>query len=194
MSLLRAHLNGYGYQALDPGESRRWERAFEEGREDAYCELFGPDKIPDEIGSFLGYFMVRKVIAGADLLKAAGTVTKKLARWLRDEGHIDDAAAADTSDQAADASRDLPRASRLTDLLTETSMRTPAFDSDDDTVIEDSLPITRIEPAKLWFGGHGPIDVPRGASDLAQIGWEAWVVLAHQGGRWWLLENGIVYA
>ena len=107
---------------------------------------------------------------------------------------IIDAAAADTSDPAADASRDLPQAARLTDLLTETSMRTPAFDVDDDTVIEDSLPIARIEPAKLWFGGHGPIDVPRRASDLAQIGWEAWVVLAHHGERWWLLENGIVYA
>jgi hypothetical protein len=37
----------------------------------------------------LGYFMVRKVIAGPSLLRTAGTVTKKLAAWLAAQGYAD---------------------------------------------------------------------------------------------------------
>ena len=44
----------------------------------------------ENLGEFLGYFMVRKVVAGQELLRAAGTVTKKLARWLHDQGFIDE--------------------------------------------------------------------------------------------------------
>ena len=104
VSLLRDHLNGYAYQTLNRAEQRRWEQASEAGEgEDAYCAIFDPERIPGEIGSFLGYFMVRKVIAGAELLKAAGTVTKKLARWLHEHGYIDAETAAGVTEQAADA-------------------------------------------------------------------------------------------
>ena len=40
--------------------------------------MFGPEKIAENLGEFLDYFMVRKVIAGQELLKASGTVTGKL--------------------------------------------------------------------------------------------------------------------
>jgi len=194
VSLLRDHLNGYAYQALNQAEQGRLEHAGEDGDgERAYCAIFGPEKIPGELGSFLGYFMVRKVIAGADLLKAAGTVTKKLARWLHEHGYIDAETAADVTEQAADAARELPAAARLSDLLTALSMRTPPAGIDEDAVIEDTLAITRIEPGKLWFGGHGPLAVPKQASDSAQLGWEAYVALVEHRGRWWLLENGAVY-
>jgi len=156
LSLLRDHLNGYAYQALNRADQRRWEQASAGEAEGAYCAIFGPERIPGEIGSFLGYFMVRKVIAGAELLKAAGTVTKKLARWLHEHGYIDAESAADVTEQAADAGRELPAAARLSDLLTDVSMRTSPAGIDEDSVIEDTLAITRIEPGKLWFGGHGP--------------------------------------
>ena len=194
VSLLRDHLNGYAYQALNRADQRRWEQASEGGEgEGAYCAIFGPERIPGEIGSFLGYFMVRKVVAGAELLKAAGTVTKKLARWLHEHGYIDAETAADVTEQAADAGRELPAAARLSDLLTDVSMRTSPAGIDENSVIEDTLAITRIEPGKLWFGGHGPLAVPPQASDIAQLGWEAYVALVDHRGRWWLLENGAVY-
>ena len=41
--------------------------------------IFGPEKIPGNVAEFLDYFMVRKVMCGKDLMRAAGTVMKKLA-------------------------------------------------------------------------------------------------------------------
>jgi hypothetical protein len=86
VALLRHSLDGYAYMALDGDERRRWEAEFEANEEGAVCRLFGPEKIPGHLGEFLDYFMVRKVIAGQELLKASGTVTGKLARWLAAHG------------------------------------------------------------------------------------------------------------
>jgi len=85
VELLRHSLNGYGPNALGQAEHRRWEKAFDSGDEEAFCHLFGPERIVGHLSEFLGYFMVRKVIAGQELLRSAGTVTKRLAEW-----HISD--------------------------------------------------------------------------------------------------------
>lgn len=53
-----------------------------------YCGTFGPKEAIENIGMFLGYFMADKVICGKGTLQAAGTVTRKLAKWLQQEGHI----------------------------------------------------------------------------------------------------------
>jgi hypothetical protein len=47
VELLWMHLNGYGHSELSGAELRRFERAFEEGDEDAFCHLFGPDRRAD---------------------------------------------------------------------------------------------------------------------------------------------------
>ena len=80
--LLRHCLNGYGHTGLSGLELKRWERAYEAGDEEAFCHLMGPEHLVDNLGEFLGYFMIRKVAAGQEVLRAAGTVTKSLARWL----------------------------------------------------------------------------------------------------------------
>ena len=194
--LLRSSLDNYGPNSLDRDERRRWERAFESDDE-AFCHLFGPEKIPEHLGEFLGYFMVRKVFAGQELLKASGTVTKKLVRWLQSHGYIDEEAAGDAVERAQDAGRDLPVADRLGDLLHDVIAAAPALDPEevaDQDWVEDYLAITEVEPGRIWFeGGVGPIAVPRAASDLAQPGWSLLVTAARHGGRWHLLEIGFVY-
>ena len=79
--------------------------------------MFGPEHILENVGEFLNYFMVSKVMAGADTLRASGTVMKKLAKWLAEHDYvrIDDAALA--IEQGADAARDLPAAEKLSTLL-----------------------------------------------------------------------------
>jgi hypothetical protein len=195
--LLRHSLDGYAYSSLDNEERRRWEKEFETNEEGAFCRLFGPEKIPPHLGEFLDYFMVRKVIAGQELLKASGTVTGKLARWLADHGYIDQDTAEDASDLARDAARDLPTADRLGMLLHDVTDRAPDIDPDqmaDEDWVEDYLEITDIEPGKIWFeGGVGPITVPRKASDLARPGWSAFITAANLAGRWHLIEVGPVY-
>jgi hypothetical protein len=172
VELLRHCLDGYAYQSLDNEERRQWEAEFEAREEGAFCRLFGPEKITENLGEFLDYFMVRKVLAGQDLLKASGTVTGKLVRWLADRGYIDEEAADDASDRAGEASHDLPMADRLGMLLHDVTDAAPAIDPDevaDEDWVEDYLEITDVEPGKIWFeGGMGPIAVPREASDLAR--------------------------
>ena len=197
VELLRHCLDGYAYQSLEDAERRRWEAEFEANEEGAFCRLFGPEKVPENLGEFLGYFMVRKVIAGQELLKAAGTVTAKLVRWLAERDYIDCDSAKDAGDRAREASRDLPMADRLGMLLHDLTDQAPAIDPDaatDADWVEDYLAITDVEPGKLWFeGGVGPIAVPREASDLARPGWSSFLTAARTGGRWRLLEIGVVY-
>jgi hypothetical protein len=197
VELLRHCLDGYAYQSLDDGERRRWEAEFEANEEGAFCRLFGPEKIPENLGEFLDYFMVRKVIAGQELLKASGTVSGKLVRWLAERGYIDGESAEDADDRAREASRDLPMANRLGMLLHDVTDLAPEIDPDavaDEDWLEDYLEITDVEPGKIWFErGVGPIAVPPKASDLARPGWSAFVIAARTGGRWHLLEVGVVY-
>jgi hypothetical protein len=194
--LLRSSLDNYGPNSLDRDERHRWERAFESDDE-AFCHLFGPEKIPEHLGEFLGYFMIRKVFASQELLKASGTVTKKLVRWLQSHGYIDEEVAGDAVERAQDAGRDLPVADRLGDLLHDVAAAAPALDPEelaDEDWVEDYLAIARVEPGQIWFeGGVGPIAVPRAASDMAQPGWSLFVTAARDGGRWHLLEIGFVY-
>lgn len=195
--LLRSSLNGYAYESLDELERKRWEKAFEAGDEQAFTKLFGPEKVVEHLGAFLGYFMVRKVMAGQDLLRASGTVTKKLASWLHEQGHISEDARADALERGGDAARELPRADRLGQLLHDEMQKTPRFDPDDipdEHWIDDFLTIERVERGALWFeGGIGPVRVSKAASDLAEVGWGVNIVLAQVRDKWRIVELGFVY-
>jgi hypothetical protein len=198
IGLLRHCLNGYGPNALDEPDRKRWEEAYQDD-EEAFCHLFGPEYILSEVNEFLGYFMVRKVMAGQDLLRSAGTVTKKLANWLHEHGYAGEAARDLAVDRGTTASRDLPRAERLANLLYEQSLATATVNraalGSRDIVGQDlPLQIERVEPGKLYFTGvDGPLRVPREASDLAKPGWDVTITLIRQRGTWKVLEVGNVY-
>ena len=204
VELLESSLDGYAYETLTELERRRYDRAFEAGDERAFCHLFGPEKIPQHLGPFLYWFMLRKVIAPADLTRAAGTVTKRLVRWLEANGQIDHASAAGAYATAKAAVHDLPAAERLTSLLGDLEGangwlgEVSVAPADIERLVEGSLlTISRVEPEALWFDGPdgelGPLDVPREAAELANPGWSLWATLAQVDGRWRLLEHGIVY-
>jgi len=197
VQLLRHSLDGYAYSWLDENERQRWEKELEANEEGAFCRLFGPEKIPEHLGAFLGDFIVRKVFASQELLKASGTVTGKLVRWLSQHGCIDDQSAQDASEQARDAARDLPVADRLGMMLHDLAANSPDIDPDqvaEQDWAEDYLTITDVEPGKIWFeGGVGPITVPQKASDLARPGWSMHITAARLNDAWRLLEIGFVY-
>jgi len=193
IELLIIYLDGYGYSSLDKAEQERWEAA---GDETAFSELFGPEKIPDSLGEFLGYFMIRKVIASETLLRAASTVTKRLAKWLGERGLLDEDTVSAAVEQSAEAGRELPQAARLTDLLYEQSRKTniDVHALSDEDYVEDYLFIDQLDPGVLWFeGGIGPVPVPAKVSKLAQPGWAVNIVLGRKRGTWHVLEVGNVY-
>ena len=119
IELLQHSLNGYAADSLDKDGYKLWEDLFnaDGDRHREFCDIFGPEHILPHIGEFLNYFMVSKVMAGQDLLRASGTVTKKLAKWLADKGHATAEEVEDTMERGADAARDLPRADKLSALL-----------------------------------------------------------------------------
>lgn len=57
--------------------------------------------------------MIRKVSAGAEFKRAAGTVTKALARWLAQKGYVAEQAAAESAGESARVARDLPAAETM---------------------------------------------------------------------------------
>jgi hypothetical protein len=110
----------------------------------------------------------------------------------------------DASDQAREASRDLPTADRrpptadrLGFMLHEVAADAPDIDAEriaDQDWVEDYLQITNVEAGRIWFeGGVGPISVPSKASDLARPGWSIYITAARSAGTWHLLEVGFVY-
>ena len=166
IELLQASLDGYAANSLEPEDHELWERHFnangDQHRE--FCEIFGPEHILPNVGEFLGYFMIRKVMADEDLLRASGTVTERLAGWLEAKGFVEAAETEEAIERSAAAAHELPKAERLATLLHElTSSRYSPENSD----IEGQFDIERVEPGKVWLtnidGGRQsvPVSLPK---------------------------------
>ena len=204
VSLLRDHLDGYAYDGLSKEEEALFDKYYnakgDEHRE--FCQLFGPDEIVPNLDMFLSYFMIRKVVAGAALMRAAGTVTKKLSKWLAEQGYIAEDEADDGAAQGAEAARNLPAAERAAAILYDAA---DALDYPDDARGEeyrdfDHYTIARLLPGKLWLrqfaasgDAIGPIAVPTEATELLQNGWDISCSLVRLGGAWRLAEVANVY-
>jgi len=132
--------------------------------------------------------MVRKVIAGKDLLRAAGTVTKKLATWLVEKGYARVEEASDAAERGAAAVRDLPKAKELASRLRRFAEDQERCDKDDE--VEDHFTITRVGRDKVWLAGMldgrelGPIDVPEDISRRCKVGWTISGVVGRVVRRW----------
>ena len=207
ISLLENHLDSYAHEGLSKGERPLFERhSNAEGEQHRqFCQLFGPDKVPDNLGSFFGYFLPNKVIGGPGLTRAAGTVVKKLMPWLAARGFITAAAAREGAERASSAGRLLPRAEKAAMALYGSIRRLPVHPNDlpdEDWIEFDHHRIARIEPGRLGLhvydeGGEqvevGPISAPRQATELLVQGWEVGCSLARIDGQWQIVELGNVH-
>ncbi len=188
MNLFRSCLESYW-----PGHSQEeYDRITDKGG--TFCGTFGPEEITPSLGEFLGYFMPHKVMAGKETMKAAGTVTKKLVKWLAEKGYVKDTQALERAEErAGQAARDLPAACDVAELLEAyVDMHPPARYSRE---IEDCFSITRIEAGKLWLEPFasgdreiGPVPVPREVSRRCKVGWELGGVVVKTSKGWRLME------
>jgi hypothetical protein len=197
--LFQSYLNGYAQQYLDKQEEALFERFYnakgDEHRE--FCQIFGPEKIPTGIHEFLDYFMIRKVMCGKELMQAAGTVTKKLGKWLVDKGYVDSERAEALVSSGATAARELPAAKDLIRMLDDYVDRT-AFDIDCEDEIEDHFRIEDVKPEKLRLSsmiGDDEITVPvsRDISKASRVGWSISGVVGKTRKGWRFLEAWNVY-
>lgn len=177
VDLLRSYLDGYGHQMLSEDEAAFFHDRYDEDEEaGAFCRLFGPRYILEGLSEFLGWYVIRKVAVGPDLVAAFGPVMDRLVAWMLAEGYVSAEAADGATELATAAGHDLPAAEELSTLLYHSGKGV-----EDAAVLEyvdweDELAeISRIEPGRLWFrselGEIGPVLVPERATEIARLGW-----------------------
>jgi hypothetical protein len=197
IELFQSCLDGYAYQYLDKQEGALFDHLYnaegDEHRE--FCQLFGPEKIPNSVGEFLNYFMIRKVMCGKELKQAAGTVMKKLGKWLKEKGYIEPESAGEMTDRGATAAKELPATEELAWILADYADRT-ALDCDE--VIEDHFTIDAIEPGKLRLSaltGDDEITIPvsRDISNACRVGWSISGAMGKTSKGWRIIEAWNVY-
>jgi len=184
INLFNSYLESYW-----PGHDQDYGRITKEGG--TFCDTFGPDEILGGYSEFLGYFMPNKVMCGKETIKAAGTVTKRLAKWLSEKGYAMDTAAA--QERAKEAATDLPAAQDVLDLLDDfVDMNAPGEYDDE---IEDHFWVQKIEPGKLWLeplimhdGVIGPVPVPEKVTQICGEMWDISGVVVKTKRGWRLLE------
>ena len=121
-------------------------------------------------------------------------MTKKLARWLAEQGFAEDAAAEQAVERGVAAGRDLPAARELVDLLEGF-----AGGQGGEPGEEGPFEIARVESGRLWLVGvlnrrsYGAVPVPAEASRRAELGWTISGVLCREGRSWRFAEVWNVY-
>ena len=203
IELFRNYLNGYAFENLSRAESALFARhhGAKGPNHREYCQFFGPEKIPENLGPFLNRFMIRKVMADDEFKRAAGTATKKLLEWLAHNEFISAEAALAGMEKSAEAARNVPRAERAGMILNEAAeqghIHIVQLDEQNPREFE-RFTITRVEPGTVWLEGSGhtnfgAIRVPGKAARLLQEGWEITCSLRRIEGTWRIIEVGNVY-
>ncbi len=197
IELFEHSMDDYGPSGLDEAETALWKRFFDAKGSDhkEFCEVFGPKKIPQNVGEFLGWFMPRKVMCGQDLLRAAGTVTKKLSKWLADKGYVDGDTADRMKDRGARAARDLPAAEAMAQTLDDyAGATTGAFTEQ----VEGQFHVRAVGTSSLaladLFGNvEATVPVPARAAKACKPGWTISGCLGRTRRGWRLVEVWNVY-
>lgn len=203
IELFTISMNNYGPGTLSDAQTATFE-AFYNAKGAAhreYCQIFGPEMILGNVDEFLSYFMPRKVMCGKELMRAAGTVTRKLAHWLCEQGLVDAEGAEAGMQSGAAAAKALPAGERLADALCDYCHLHPVDDWADQ--IEDHFTVEKVESGRLHLApvlGGGPakdetivLDLPRAITGLCQVGWKISLLLGKTKRGWRILESGNVY-
>ena len=198
IELFQASMDGYAYQYLDEDEAALWDEFYNasgpEHRE--FCDMFGPEKISENVHEFLHYFMPHKVICGQDLLRAAGTVTKKLGKWLVDKGYVGGDSADRMADLGARASKELPAAEALSKMLAAYASQTTVPVTGP---LEGYFDVQAVGPTSLvleTITGEAKmtVPVPSRAAAACRRGWTISGCVGKSSGGWRLVEVWQVYA
>jgi hypothetical protein len=191
------YLNGWAHKYLSEEDKIRLNEVYErEGKK--YCEVFDPEYIRAlEIKDFLGYFMIRNVLASKTFLETVGKVMHKLVKWMHEKAYMsyDDYEALNLLVKRLKV--DMPVAEEVSDLLCLYALSHPVEDYSE--TLDDFFIITGIKPGKLWFESYsdgrntGPVLVSEKISFMCKVGWTICLLLAKTGNNWRILESGNMY-
>jgi len=184
LSLFKSYLESYW-----PGRGDEdYRRITSQGG--TFCGTYGAEELLGGYAEFLGYFMPNKVMCGKSTMKAAGTVTKALAKWLAEKGYADDASLASAAEERArEAAIELPAAQDVLGLLERyVEEHSPGACQEE---MEDHFWINKIEPGKLWLEplmspkeSIGPVPVPKEVTEICQKMWDIGGVVVKTSRGW----------
>lgn len=191
-------MNGYAHQSLSRDEEELFDQYYNlEGKDHKeFCQLFGPDKITENVGEFVGYFLIRKVMMPGDQMAEAATVVAELCKWLVEQNIVSTTDARDAIEKAERAAQQLPRAEDANRIIWELSQKCPHHAQE--YIDFGYMTVTRIEKDAIWLEGDdgneiGPVALPRKATQLLQPDWKVNCALAKSRGKWYFAEVGNVY-
>jgi len=82
-------LDEFGYQDLDLEDSERFETAQEAGGESGkFVDLFGPDKLPGSLSTFLEWRLLRNIAADENVADGASAVIIDFFNWLGEKKYL----------------------------------------------------------------------------------------------------------
>jgi hypothetical protein len=191
-------LDSYAYQYLDEKESKLFDKLYNE-KDKEFCEIFGPDKIgSSEMGEFLDYFMIRKVMGSKDLMKTVGRVMRKFVKWMNEKGYMNEEEYENTAEIVDELKDELPKVGKLSSLIYDYIQDNPPEDFTES--VDGYFRVTKIESRKLWLedyigcgGTLGPVSVSTEISSMCKVGWVICLDLGKTSKGWWMLESGNVY-
>lgn len=198
--LFRSCMDAYGHRWLSDDEGDLFEREYNRDEvAGSFCNVFGPEKILENLDEFLGWFLIRKTMTSKSTLLATSPVLRKLIQWLIAEGHVA-LDAADGSFELLHEAESLPKAeefsSRLYDLLEDGSPG-PLIEIQDWE--NEMAVISRVGPKTIWLqneetGYEIDFAAPENVAKLAEEGWRISALhLGRTSKGWHLLEMGNVY-
>ena len=135
-------------------------------------------------------------MASESLLQGAGTVTKRLIKWLEERGYIEEEQSSRGMRLAAEAARELPAAERLARLLYEYAQNhAPRYWTAE---LDDYFLIEKVNPGFLILSGLSTsgiveVRVPKEITDHCRLGWQINLLLGKTRNGWCILETGNVY-
>ena len=197
IDLFMSSMNGYGHQTLSEDETKIFEYYFkqDEDKHKEFCQIFGADKIVENVSEFVGYFLIRKVMDSPTFLGKAAKEIELLCYWLEKNKYASAEEAREAAICAATAAKQLPRSAKASELLWTAAQE---FYDIADPVEEGTMDITKVSSDSIWLcpiGGKeiGPIFLPKKITDLLEVGWEINCVLAKHRGKWLIVEIGNIY-
>jgi len=196
--LFEQGLNTYAYQYLGDKDSKLFDKLYNEKNKE-FCEIFGPDKIgSSEIGEFLDYFMIRKVMGSKELMKTVGRVMRKFVKWMNEKGYMNEGEYDNSAEIVDELKDELPEVVELSSLIYEYIEDNPPEEFSES--VDGYFRVAKIEPRKLWLedyiacgGTLGPVSVSTEISSMCKEGWVIYLELGKTSKGWKMLVSGTVY-
>ena len=197
LELFMGSMNGYAYQLLSKHESALFDHYLElEGKaHKEFCQIFGPEKIAENVGEFVGYYLIRKVMLPGDEMGLAAKAVSEFCAWLAKKNIAPAQAANEAAALAATAAKILPCAEDANRLIWQAAQKCPK--SAQQFIEFGETTIKKIDKDYLWLESEGteigPVVAPKEALMLLKAGWTINCALAKSSGKWHFCEVGNVY-